>query len=212
MEQRDFVVCFLLTHGRKAVLLQSQERPDASVSLQGITGQVNLGETPEECAVRVLQELTDLKDIERVHWLGTLCLGDDQVHMPMVPDSASPDRVTHYYAYEVDTSKIPGAKEGGAVLQPCYVESVIEESPESGKLAGQGELQYFLSRALRVLKSTAVSSTIVQQDAVCPSCGQVYKQGIFWQPRGNQNWSKDICPYCGTENGNSVVFRYQNTK
>ena len=46
----------------------------------------------------------------------------------------------------------------------------------------------------------------------CVFCGKGYYQYTEDQPQRLKYPSKDICPYCGQENGASIMFEYHNRK
>jgi hypothetical protein len=46
----------------------------------------------------------------------------------------------------------------------------------------------------------------------CPKCGKLYLQWTEDQVPGFRSVDKDICPYCGVENGRSMEVEFHNSK
>lgn len=212
MEQRDYTVCLLLTKDHKEVLLQVKKDTDFAGMLNGVGGKVELGETPEECALRKIREETSLPGVESLSWAGTLFLGDNCDNHQHSTDPMTPACVLYYYTGEIAGSKEVQAATCDEPLQFYSVDAVLRSPVGSSKFAGEGNLQYFLQRSLHVLEGKAQSLGARREIVTCPQCGQTYTQVTSQQAQGSLEWSDDVCPHCGKKNGGSLLVRYQNSK
>lgn len=212
MEQRDYTVCFLFSKDHKEVLLQTKNATDFAGRLNGVGGKVELGETPEECALREIREETNIEHVDNLSWAGTIFLGDNCDNHQTSTDPMSPACVLYYYTGEVENPSQVTAAEGGEAVKFYTVDAVLREPVTSKRFAGDGDLQYMVNRALEILNNKTGAVRVNEHQVSCPRCHQVYKQLVMRPTHGGCEWSEDTCPHCGKSNGSSLVFIYKNTK
>lgn len=137
----EYTVCLLFTPDGKSLVLQKKNKAEFAGLLNGVGGKVELGETSLDCALREIEEETNLR-LEWLYWLGELRLPRDCGLSTMT------DCSLWFYAGVVCHPEDLRQVEDEPVMW-VDVQSILEH-PE--KLAGDGDLPYFINQGIRALR------------------------------------------------------------
>lgn len=147
-EVKKYTVIPLLNADGSKVLLLKKDRTAFAGMLNGIGGKIEDNETPEEGAYRELLEEAGLRpeDIERFTWLGTLTVPEqcDEVNQGKCPE-------LWFFSGIVKDEGIPRKPDSSTEeIYWCMLGS--DNHPFAPfKTAGDGDLEYFIGRARRLL-------------------------------------------------------------
>lgn len=149
MTPMQYTVCLLLTPDLSQVLLQTKDRTQYSGRLNGVGGKMRPHESAQDGAIREIYEETGLnqRQLDHVTWLGSLILPEDCANIEK-PESVC--RLHFYTAIATHPELIqqqPGETEH---IEFYTVNRVLSEDFQI-VLAGDGDVQYFLRRAIKVL-------------------------------------------------------------
>lgn len=138
-----YTVCFLFD-GAGRVLLQKKDRTDFAGRLNGVGGKFQPGESPGDCALREIREETGCIP-DNLTWLGDLTPPDNC-------DGAHRDEACHLHffagmAKAQDISQQPGETEA---LEWHSLGEILG-SPLDPRLAGDGDVWYFIQKGARIL-------------------------------------------------------------
>ena len=150
-----YSVCLLFDRTTHDLLLQKKDRTIFAGRYNGVGGKQDSRDEPMEiCAKREIYEESGVNRIKKFTWLGNLILPEDCV----AGREGKPAQL-YFYAGLIDKSDVkvmPGATEQLEFFPlTCFDGS--GEFPH--ELAGDGDLAYFIHRAMRVLFGTGVART-----------------------------------------------------
>ena len=143
---KAYTVNFLFTPDGSHVLLQTKDRTDFAGMLNGVGGKLEPGETDAECALREIREETGCTRLGQLVWLGDLLLPED-----CNADSHDKLCLLDFYAATAcpeDVSKQPGETED---IRWYATDELAGYAP---RLAGNGDVAYFIGQAMRRLAFT----------------------------------------------------------
>lgn len=145
---KKYTVVVLLNGDGSKVLLEKKDRTLFAGMLNGVGGKIEEGETPEQGAYREILEETSLReeDITMLTWLGTLSLPEqcDTSNADMYPE-------LWFYSGIVDDESL-AKKPVDSTEEIAWYSLNNDGRPVTDlKLAGDGDLQYFIDRARRFL-------------------------------------------------------------
>lgn len=146
---KKYTVVLLFDREGKEILLQKKDHTAFAGRLNGVGGKVEDGEIPEKCARRETFEETSLRqdDIKCLTWLGTLTL-------PYQCDEREPGTFPELWFFAgVVENKSLAVKPADATEEIAWYELDDNGKPvtHGTGTAGDGDLEYFIKSALRML-------------------------------------------------------------
>ena len=152
---KKYTVIPLFNIDGSEVLLIKKDRTAFKGRLNGVGGKIEDGETPEQGAYREIEEETSLKpeQVKNLTWLGTLTL-------PEQCDNANKDKYPELWFYSgiVKDQSLAHAPENETEPVAWYMLNKDDNVITHLELAGDGNLEYFIRRARRLLFGEAAVS------------------------------------------------------
>lgn len=146
----DYVMCLILTSRKDRVLLVRKDEAPYKSLYTGIGGIVRAGETPEECAKRMIAFSMGIVNAFGCKHLASVSVPHDRTEMMMTPSTL------HWFCMTFPVpSLLPDVNNAGEELRWFPVSEVLN-TPVSDEsiFASEGDLQYFLNLALKDVEST----------------------------------------------------------
>lgn len=146
---KKYTVILLFNKDGSKVLLIKKDRTAFAGKLNGVGGKIEDNETPEQGAYREIEEETSLKpeQVKNLTWLGTLTL-PEQCDM----DNAGLYPELWFYSGIVEDESLARTPENETEPVAWYMLRGENSTPVTNlKLAGDGDLEYFIKRARRRL-------------------------------------------------------------
>lgn len=141
-EPNAYTVCLLFTPDMEHILLVEKQKTEYIGLLNGVGGKVEENETPEECARREIKEETGITRFRKMKWLGILTLPYDCKEM-----TETECKVYFYAGIMAELWNGQQEKEPMKLFKTDNILSTMRD-----KLAGNGDVEYFIKRALKELK------------------------------------------------------------
>lgn len=149
MKKKQYSVNVLLNKDYSKVLLQTKDRTTFAGRLNGVGGKVEDDEDPVAGALREIEEETSIRpeDLSRFEWIGTLSL-------PEQCDTANADSYPElwFFAGVVKDESLAHKPDDATEKIRWYKLNSCSSPVTHGKLlAGDGDLDYFIRRAVRAM-------------------------------------------------------------
>lgn len=152
---KKYTVILLFNKDGSKVLLIKKDRTAFAGKLNGVGGKIENNETPEQGAYREIEEETSLKpeQVKNLTWLGTLTL-PEQCDM----DNADLYPELWFYSGIMEDESWARTPENETEPVAWYMLGADDSPFTYLKLAGDGDLEYFIKRARRRLFGSGAAS------------------------------------------------------
>lgn len=146
---KKYTVILLFNKDGSKVLLIKKDRTAFAGKLNGVGGKIEDNETPEQGAYREIEEETSLKpeQVKDLTWLGTLTLPEqcDTDNAGLYPE-------LWFYSGIVEDESRAHTPDNETEPVSWYMLRGENSTPVTNlELAGDGDLEYFIKRAQRLL-------------------------------------------------------------
>lgn len=137
---KNYTVCLLFTEDLAQLLLVKKTKTCYKGRLNGLGGKIKEGETAKQCVIRKVADESGVADLGNLTWLGKIVLPDCY-------EDAGKCCCVHFFAATFDGRLEAGYETKFAEPLGLYLVKDLL-GPMQGELAGDGDLVYFIRRAL----------------------------------------------------------------